>query len=122
MAESIRPEAALLLMGFLTFIFLIAVFLCLRVLPRPEWGLISVGLLTTLLATFVAIVSPGHAINLANQGREISFGSGASGPLGRVGVLLVLGGVALSVLGRIGYPEMSAYRERQREEGFRESR
>jgi hypothetical protein len=121
MVRSIPPEAALLLMGFLTFFFLIAAFLCLRGLPRSAWSLITVGLLTTLLATFVGFVSPAASVNLGGQGHEmISVGSGASSSLGWVGILLILGGVTLCVLDRLGFPKMPAYRDR--DEGIREAR
>ena len=113
------PPELLLMLCFLSFFYVIASFVCLRGLPRTEWTLIVVGLLTTLLATFFGTLFSAEAA--MNNGQVLSLANGVSGPLGRVGVLLVIDGVALCVLSRLGYPP-PAKPTYGREEGIRESR
>ena len=87
----IRPEE-LVVLFFVSIVYLGFVFLCLARIAALEVKLLVLGLLTALLAVWCSQVAGGEL-------RGIVAGQGA-GTLGRIALVMVLGGVALSLMSR----------------------
>jgi hypothetical protein len=97
-------------------VYLLLIFLLLRRLPTPELKLLLLGLLTALLAVWCGQsgqvgasvhVGPGPG----GEAGRVFVGSEAAGTLGRIAFVLVLGGVAMSILSRGGFPAVAASKE-----------
>ncbi len=114
---AISPSDVLPTLGILTFLFILLALLLLWLVRPLELKLIAVGLLAAVLSAWFAQmpaeggatvqVGPGPA---AAVGRVV-VGSEAAGTLGRVAVLLILGGLAAGILSRWGSPAPPASRE-----------
>jgi hypothetical protein len=98
----------LVMLGFVSIIFLAFVIFFLWLLQSLEMKLLALGLLTALLGVWCGQaggsvhVGPGMA---AEAGRFILGGETAAS-LGRIAFLLVLSAIALIILGRCGYPSI----------------
>jgi hypothetical protein len=97
-----RPEDIFLLFS-VSAAYLLLLFLLLRRLPTPDLKLLLLGLLTALLAVWCGQVSGG--------GERVVIVSQAAGTLGRIAFVLVLGGVAMSIVSRCASPTVAASKE-----------
>jgi hypothetical protein len=114
---AISPGDVLPTLGVLTALFVLLVLLLLLLVRPLELKLITVGLLTAVLSAWFAQmpVEGGATVQVgpapaAAVGRVV-VGGEAAGTLGRVAVLLILGGLAVGLLTRWGSPAPPAPRE-----------
>jgi hypothetical protein len=81
-----------------------------------ELKLISLGLLTALLSVLFSQL-PGEAVSVqvgpgpASAMGRVAAGGETAGILARIAVLLILGGLALILLNRLGYPAPTCKQE-----------
>ena len=75
------------------------------------------GLLTGLLAVWCGQLGGAHGMSVqvragpVGEVGRVSVGAEAAGTLGRIALVLILGGVAIILLNRWGYPLVSPNRE-----------
>jgi hypothetical protein len=123
-------ESIFIPLTLVSIFFLILVLFIVWLVRSLELRLILLGLLTALLAAWCAQFPgvegttlqavTGHPARPGQPG-EVGVtlrGGGAAEPLGKIAVLLVLGGLAVALLGWKNYPAAPAARE----EGFHERR
>jgi hypothetical protein len=108
MRAAIQPEVAVGVFGFLSFLYLFLVLFLLWLMRSVELKLLAVGLLTALLAVWCGpLGAEGAGLQVsggpAGGGGRVVVGSDAAGTLGRIALVLVLGGVAVIVFNRLGY-------------------
>lgn len=95
-----RPELIIGL-AFISIIYLVLVYVMCRRISHLEVKLISLGLLTALLAVWCGMLMGQANVSLQTQPGEMAqmtIGVEVAGILGRIAVLLVLGGFAVSIL------------------------
>ena len=110
-------EFALAITAPATFVYLVLLFLAIRLSRSPEQMLIVSGLLTAVFAAWCSLASAEGAVQVRAGQAGIVFGNEAAGVLGRIAVLLILCGLAVIILhsGTVKSPLPA-----QREEGIRE--
>ena len=94
-------------------VFLSFVALSLRLVRTLELKLLALGLVTALLAVWCGQSGQvGASVHVGpvpgGEAGRIFMGSEAAGTLGRVAFVLVLGGVAMSILREGGFPAVAA--------------
>jgi len=101
---------------------LLLVFLSLRLARSLETRLIVVGLLTGVLAAWWGQLPGAEGVTVQAMGGQVTrvgqvgnvgwtLGGGAAEPLGKIAVLLVLGGLAVGLLGQGNNPSRPTTRE-----------
>jgi hypothetical protein len=108
MNAQLNPEIILLLLS-VSVVYLLLVFLLLRRFATFESKLLTLGLLTALLAVWcgqAGQVGAGVHVGAGAESGRVLIGGDAAGVLGRIAFLLVLGGVAISVCSRCGNPSV----------------
>src|SRR5262249_6829946 len=105
---AVPPEVALGLLACISVLYLVLVLFFLWRMRSVELKLLVVGLLTAVLALWCGTLGAeglGYQVSSApaGAGGRVVLGSDASGVLGRIALVLILGGVALVILNRLGY-------------------
>jgi hypothetical protein len=121
----VRTETVISIFGISCSLYLVLVFLVMYLARTAEYRLIALGLLTAVLAVWCSSFGGVDGVSVqarpGQPGAEVglSVGGGAvAGALGRIAVLLVLGGVASLVWSRWYAPAPPA----RLEEGIRADR
>lgn len=113
MFAALRPDDALAFLAAVSVAYLILVLLIFRRTQLLETRLLLLGLVTALLSLWYGQL----AIQCASvqvgpgAGAGVFFGGDVAGSLGRIALLLVLGGVAVSLLNRCDNTVASPNRE-----------
>ena len=114
---AMSPETAVPTLAILSVLYVLLTVFLLWLMRSLELRLIVLGLLTAVLAAWVAQMPAEGTANIqvgpapaAAVGR-VTLGGEAAGTLGRVAVLLVLGGLAAGLLGRWNYTAPPSSRE-----------
>jgi lysophospholipid acyltransferase (LPLAT)-like uncharacterized protein len=102
-------EFALAIMAPATVVYLLLLFLTLRLSRSLERSLIACGLLTAVYAVWHSLTTAETAVQVRAGLAGVSFGADATGILGRIAVLLILSGLAVILVGAV--TERPAYRE-----------
>jgi hypothetical protein len=94
------PKEASVALPLITIGYLVLLFLVQWTSRSLAHNFLRSGLVTAVFAAWCGILSAAHDGNVHIQAGQagVFLGSDAAGPLGRIAVLLVLGGVAISVM------------------------
>jgi hypothetical protein len=116
MRAAIQPDVAVGILGFVSVLYLFLVLFLLWLMRSVELKLLAVGLLTAVLAVWCGTLGAeggGYQVSggPAGGGGRVVLGGDAPGALGRIALVLVLGGVAVILFNRLGYPSVSAKSE-----------
>ncbi len=113
----LRPDEALPVLFVASVAYIVLAIFLFRSGLALESKLVALGLLTAVLAMWsVELAStPGASVQVragaAVEAGQVVVGNDAAGPLGRIAVLQVLGGIAIGVLGRCHSPSTPINRE-----------
>src|SRR5690349_8154966 len=103
-----NPEIAVAALVFVSVGYLVLCLLVLRLGRLLEMKLIALGILTGIAAVWCGEAAVGEAMRVSGRGGppDVSFsvGSGAAWVLGRIAILLTLGGLAVILLNRWNQP------------------
>jgi hypothetical protein len=116
----VQPEVGLFFLGVVSVAYLLLVLISLRGTKPLELKLLWLGLLTAIVAVWCVQLAgePGASVQVRagprGEGGQVFVGSEAAGTLGRIALVLILGGIAVSVLSRRDYPSASPNREEAR--------
>jgi hypothetical protein len=113
----VRPEEALMVLGFSSVLYLVLLFLV-QILSRSlANNLLRSGLLTAVYSVWCGAHAAMLGANVHVQAGPAGIAVGEiAGPLGRIALMLVLGGLAVSIIQLWPSPVPAAP---AREEGFR---
>ncbi len=114
MVHVIRPEDALAVLACVSIVYLVLVFFILRRTQALELKLLVLGLVTALLAVWCGqsgVQGPTTVQVGPGQGGGLFIGGDVAGTLGRIGLLLVLGAIAVGILSQCNTPVVSSSRE-----------
>ena len=107
---------------FVSILYVALVLLVLWLARAVEFKLLALGLLTGVLSVWIGALFGGESVSIQAQGAThgssgLSFVGGAAAPLGRIAVLLILGGLVAIFRNRLSQPKPLA-----NEEGIRAER
>jgi hypothetical protein len=110
---AISPDTAVAAFAFVSLAYLVAVIATFFVTRTLEGRLLILGLFTGLVAVWCGLLG-GHDVGVqvrAGPGGDVGqvmLGGDVAGILGRIALVLVLGSIALSVLGRWNFRPTSS--------------
>jgi hypothetical protein len=113
----LAPDIAFSVLNIVSVVYLVLVFISLRWSKPLELKLLWLGLLTAVMAVFCGQLAGEQGMSVhvrAGPTNEVGggfVGSEAAGTLGRLALVLTLGGIAISVLSRLDSPSASPNRE-----------
>jgi hypothetical protein len=90
-------EVAVTVMVPATIVYLLSVFLALRISKSLERSLILCGLFTGIFAVWYSLATAEGAVQIRAGAAGVSLGGNAEGVLGRIAVLLILSGLAVII-------------------------